>query len=115
MNDGIQVMSEVRIVRDTQTPEYRREADKATREFEGVMLAQLFRVMRSTVQRSDLLGGEHEREIYEDLMFSEIARAASRAESIGIAEMLYRQLVGEAHADGEQPAAGDAGANGPNG
>lgn len=93
MENGMQVMPDVKVVQDTRSAEYRREVDKASREFEGILLAQLFRVMRSSVMRSELLGGDNEREIYEDMLFTEIARASARAEGMGISEMLYRQLV----------------------
>ena len=85
--------SEVQIVRDTNSPEYREQVDKASKEFEGILLAQLFRVMRSTIPKSELMGGEFERDMYEDMMITEIAGVSSRSESLGIAEMLYRQFV----------------------
>jgi Rod binding domain-containing protein len=56
-------VSDVQVVRDTNSPEYREQVDKASREFEGILLAQLFRVMRSTIPKTELMGGEFEREM----------------------------------------------------
>jgi Rod binding domain-containing protein len=91
---------DIDIVRDTRSTEYREQVDKAAKEFEGILLAQLFRVMRSTIPETELLGSGFEREVYEDMMFTEIASVSARSDSLGIAEMLYRQFVDQSRADG---------------
>jgi Rod binding domain-containing protein len=95
LSEGLSLNSDVRIVGDTQSAEYRRELKKAADDFEGILVAYLFRVMRTAVPKSEFFGETQGREIYEDLLFTEIAAKAARAESMGIAEMLYRSFLGE--------------------
>ncbi len=94
MSNGPLLPIDVKSVPVTESARYREELRKTTKEFEGVLLAKMFQAMRSTVPKSELMGGGHEQGIYEDMLFVELTRVSAHAESIGIAEMLFQSFVG---------------------
>ena len=67
---------------------------QACRDFESILTGYLLKSMRSTVQKTDLFGSEQKEEMFRDMLDDEIAKAASNQKSLGIAEMLYKQLSG---------------------
>jgi len=64
----------------------------ACQQFEAVFLAQLFQKMRDTVPEDPLLGDSRAKDIYYGMMDWELAQQIAREQSMGIAEMLFRQL-----------------------
>lgn len=80
--------------------EYARQLRKAAAEFEGVLLAKMFEVMRESVPKDGLLDGGFERGTYEDMLFTRLSRVSADAQSLGIADMLYRSFTGEESAEG---------------
>lgn len=72
-----------------------KELKKVCQDFEAVFIGQLLKNMRKTAVKADLFGSQKEEEMFRDMMDDEIAKTASRTNSIGIAEMLYNQLRGE--------------------
>lgn len=65
---------------------------KACREFESVLVAQMLKNMRSSVQKSDLFGSSEKEEMFQGMLDDEIAKDISRTNSFGIAQTLYNQL-----------------------
>jgi flagellar protein FlgJ len=65
---------------------------RACQQFEGLFLSQLMRSMRKTVTTTDLFGSEKSEQTFRDMLDSEMCDAATRTQSVGIADMLYRQL-----------------------
>lgn len=59
---------------------------------ESVFLNMMFKSMRSTVQKSDLLGDSFATETYEDMLYENFAEEASKAKGLGLGEILYKQL-----------------------
>ncbi len=49
--------------------------------------------MRKTVPQADLFGSARDEEFFREMMDAEICSTAARTQSIGIAQMLYRQLA----------------------
>lgn len=66
---------------------------QACQDFEAVFMGFMLKGMRKTVPKSEL-DSSREEEMFTDMMDDEICKSASRSSSIGIADMLYRQLVG---------------------
>ncbi|AUG56081.1 MAG TPA: flagellar biosynthesis protein FlgJ [Ruminiclostridium sp.] len=62
------------------------------REFEGLLLNMVYKQMRATVFRSDLIPKSVGREIFESMLDDELVKEASKNRSYGLAEDLYKQL-----------------------
>jgi flagellar protein FlgJ len=65
---------------------------KASQEFEAMFLGYLLKVMRSTVDSTEGDSTSKGKEIYLDLFDNEIALNIARTRSLGVGEMMYRQL-----------------------
>ncbi|MDR0511941.1 MAG: rod-binding protein [Treponema sp.] len=72
-----------------------RELFELTLELEGILVQNLIRGMRNTIQRTNLIDTGFAGQIYEDMLFDEYARIVTRNASFGFAEMAYRQLTGQ--------------------
>ena len=64
----------------------------ACQQVEAVFLAHLLHKMRETVPKDPLLGESRATDIYNGMLDWELAQQMARTQSVGIAEMLYRQL-----------------------
>ena len=71
------------------------ELRRACQDFEAIFLGYILKSMRKTVAKSELLGSNREEELFRDMMDDEICKASSRTSSMGIADILYRQLSAE--------------------
>lgn len=69
-----------------------RELKKACQEFEAIMLDMLFRQMKATIIKSGLVEEDPGREIFETMLDEELMEQASKRGSLGLADMLYKQL-----------------------
>jgi murein DD-endopeptidase MepM/ murein hydrolase activator NlpD len=78
------------------------ELRKATQEFEALFLSHLLKVMRSTVESADEESAPG-KDVYLDLLDNEMAMNIARGQSLGIGEMMYRQILETRNA--ETPAA----------
>jgi flagellar protein FlgJ len=65
---------------------------KACQEFEHIMLDMMYKQMKATIIRSNLVQKDAGSEIYESMLDEKLMEAASRTGSFGLAEMLYKQL-----------------------
>ncbi len=78
---------------------------EAAREFEALFVAYLLKVMRETIEESELGGGSLGRGIYTELFDQEVARAVARRSPLGISDIILRDLS----QDDEMPPASEAG------
>jgi flagellar protein FlgJ len=62
------------------------------KEFEGLLLNMVYKQMRATVGKSDLIPKAVGREIFESMLDDELVKEASKSRSYGLAEELYKQL-----------------------
>ena len=67
---------------------------KACQDFEAIFTGFMLKSMRKTVTKTDLFGSSKEEEMFQDMMDDEISKSASKNNSMGIADMLYKQLSG---------------------
>ncbi|MBC7357743.1 flagellar protein FlgJ [Desulfacinum infernum DSM 9756] len=74
------------------------ELRKACRDFESLLSAYLFKSMRSAVPRAE--DPEHARTIYESLFDEALAQECAEQGSLGLGELLYRQLEPLIHEPG---------------
>lgn len=61
-------------------------------EFESIFLYYLLKEMRNTVPKTGLLDGGRAEEFFQEMLDEELSKHLSRANGIGIAQMLYKQL-----------------------
>ncbi|MEN6372149.1 MAG: rod-binding protein [Armatimonadota bacterium] len=62
-------------------------------EFESVLVHQMIKNMRSTVMKTDLFGSSEKEEMFQDMMDEEVSKDFSKTGSIGLADVMYRQLI----------------------
>lgn len=69
-----------------------KELKKACQEFEGIMLDMIYKQMKSTVMKSELVEEGPGREIFQSMLDEELVEQASKAGGLGLADSLYKQL-----------------------
>ena len=62
----------------------------------------MFKQMRNTVQKSDLIDGGSAEEMYEDMLFDKYAEEVSKGKGTGLGDMLYRQLSKNMNKESEE-------------
>jgi peptidoglycan hydrolase FlgJ len=65
---------------------------KVCQDFDTIFLGFMLKSMRKTVTKSELFDSGPETGIFRDMMDEEFCKASSRTRSMGIADMLYKQL-----------------------
>jgi Rod binding domain-containing protein len=68
---------------------------RAVQEFEALMLSTMLKSMRSGIPKSDMFGDSYGGDMMEGMFDSELARHMSRNSSLGMGEMLYKEITGE--------------------
>jgi len=68
------------------------ELKKACSEFEGILLNMLYKNMKATISKSTLIPKDSGTEIFEGMFDDKIVEEASKQNSLGLAEQLYKQL-----------------------
>lgn len=66
---------------------------EACKDFEALFLANLMKAMRKTVEKTNLFGSDSGEATFQEMMDSEVSKAATNTNSMGIADMLYRQAT----------------------
>ena len=69
-----------------------KELELSCQQFETIFLSQLLTQMRQSIPKNDLFGDNKEKDIYQDMLGQEQAKAWSQSGGIGLANMLYQQL-----------------------
>lgn len=62
------------------------------KEFEGILMNMMYKQMKATVPKSDLIPEQSGREIFQSMLDDELVNQASERSSFGLAETLYKQL-----------------------
>lgn len=86
---------------------------EACQEFESIMLSMMYKQMKATVVKSDLMEKDPGMDIFQSMEDDELMKQASKTGSLGLAESLYKQLsrqYGKAAYAGAQSSADPAGA-----
>lgn len=65
----------------------------ACREFESLFLSMMYKQMRATIPKSELLPASFARETFETMLDEELAKKASQGTGMGVGQMLYNQLM----------------------
>lgn len=74
-----------------------KEAEKkrlkeVSQDFEALMINQMLKEMRKTVNKSELINGGVAEDIFEDMLYDEYAKEFSKTKSFGLAETIYNQM-----------------------
>ncbi len=81
-----------RLQRQTQTAKDTKKLKEACQDFEAIFIKQMLDGMRKTVPKTELLERTLGEEIFEDMLYTEYAKIMSRRGSLGIADILFKQL-----------------------
>ncbi len=65
---------------------------EACQDFESMMLNILYKQMKATVPKSDLLPRDTGGDIFESMLDEKLVEEASKSGSVGLADVLYKQL-----------------------
>ena len=79
---------------------------KAAKDFEAVFMSEVLKGMRETVHKEDMFHGGAGEDMFEGLLDDEISKRIAGQGSLGIAEMLYRDLSMRHHIGEEQETKG---------
>jgi flagellar protein FlgJ len=67
--------------------------DKACRDFESLFVNYMLQQMRQTVPQDGLFSGGQAEKLYTSMMDQEVAKEISNQRGIGLAPMMYRQMI----------------------
>jgi flagellar protein FlgJ len=67
----------------------------ACKDFEALFLSTILKQMRKTVEKSELFGSDPAEDTFQEMMDVEVGKSAAKTSSMGIADMLYRQLTSD--------------------
>jgi flagellar protein FlgJ len=68
---------------------------EACKDFEALFMSSLLKAMRKTVQKTNLFGSDSGEETFQEMMDAEVSKSAAKTSSMGIADLMYRQLTDE--------------------
>ena len=68
------------------------EMYKVSVEFEALLIKEMLKAMRKTVNKSSLINTGFSGEIFEDMLSDKYAESMAQTAGFGLAETLYRQL-----------------------
>jgi flagellar protein FlgJ len=80
-------------VDDRQSAEPQKPLKSACRDFESLFVHYMLKQMRRTVPQDGLFGAGQAGKMYTSMMDSEVAKEISRQRGLGLAPMLYHQMV----------------------
>ena len=76
---------------------YNKEFEKkrlrqVSEDFEALMINQMLKEMRKTVDKSGLIDGGMAEQIFEDMLYDEYAKEFSKTKTFGLADIIYNQM-----------------------
>lgn len=87
-----------------------KELKNACKQFESIMLNILYKQMKATINKSELVEADPGREIFESMLDDSMMEKASQISTFGLADSLYKQLSRQSalsvKKDGEKTAEG---------
>jgi Rod binding domain-containing protein len=80
----------------------------AAREFESLLLNEMLKSMRKTVEKNPLFHGGSAEDMFEDMYYQELSRTLAQSGGIGLAKIIYDQLASRLPDDQESATIGTA-------
>lgn len=65
---------------------------EVSEDFEALMINQMLKEMRKTVNKSDLINGGMAEQIFEDMLYDEYSKEFSKTKTFGLSDIIYNQL-----------------------
>lgn len=65
---------------------------EVSEDFEALMINQMLKEMRKTVNKSDLINGGIAEQIFEDMLYDEYSKEFSKTKTFGLSDIIYNQL-----------------------
>lgn len=65
---------------------------QVSEDFEALMINQMLKEMRKTVNKSGLVDGGMAEQIFEDMLYDEYAKEFSKTKTFGLADIIYNQM-----------------------
>lgn len=65
---------------------------KACSDLEAIFVNMMFKEMRNTIQKANLMEEGMASEMYEDMLFDKYTEEIAKGKGVGISEILYKQL-----------------------
>lgn len=62
-------------------------------DFEAIFISKMLEGLRKTVDKSGFMDGGIVEEIFQDMLWNEYAKSMAQSQRLGIAEMLYKDIV----------------------
>lgn len=79
-----------------------KELKNVCQQFESIMLDMMFKQMKTTIIKSDLIEEDAGREIFQSMLDENLMEQASKTGSFGLAETLYKQLRKQSASEGKK-------------
>lgn len=70
----------------------KKKLKEVCQDFESVFMGIIYKEMRATIQKSDLIPESNATKIFESMLDDEIVKKASKAGGIGLGDMLYNHM-----------------------
>lgn len=70
----------------------KRRLKEVSEDFEALMINQMLKEMRKTVNKSDLINGGMAEQIFEDMLYDEYSKEFSKTKTFGLSDIIYNQL-----------------------
>jgi flagellar protein FlgJ len=70
---------------------------KASHDFEAIIMQQMLTAMRKSVPKDGLFGDGYAQDMYQSMYDESLAQQMSSGKGIGLADTIYKQLSGIAH------------------
>lgn len=68
------------------------KTEQAAKDFEGLLLQQMFRSMWKTIPQGGLLSQSREEQMFQEMLQDEVAKNISESQSLGIKDVILREL-----------------------
>lgn len=65
---------------------------EVSEDFEALMINQMLKEMRKTVNKNDFLNGGMAEQIFEDMLYDEYSKEFSKTKTFGLADIIYNRL-----------------------
>ncbi len=65
---------------------------EACRNFEAVFINMMFSQMRSTIQKTDLMGNSFAQDTFEEMLYDNYSKEMAKGPGIGLGDIMYKQL-----------------------
>lgn len=85
-------VSGISLAPQTQAAKEDAKLKRACQDFESVLVTYMLGQMRNTVQKTDLFGSSEKEDMFQGMLDQETAKDISTNGSMGIADMMYKQL-----------------------